>query len=162
MFDFVPLEHYKTIYYGLMLTFCLLTGVLYISSSGCNKLLQQNSGTLPCLYAIIIVLYLGLRPVSGRYFVDMAMYNHLWNIIDLNQNISFFDLRTEWFFRWLIILCKKLVHDSSFWFFIVEFFYVGGQLWACKKLLKENLWLALLFVFFSSPFFSYGTNGIRN
>lgn len=162
MFDFLPVEYYRLVYYIVMCSLCWITAFSYMSSNTCNKLLQKNSCIFPILFALLIAYYLGLRPVSGRYFVDMLMYNHYWNIVDVNTHISYFDWHKEWFFQFLVIYCKKMVRDAHFWFLVVELFYVGAQIWACKKLLFENVWLALLFVLFSSSFFSFGTNGIRN
>lgn len=162
MFDFIPVENYRFVYYAVMAILCWITAITYMSSNTCNKLLQQNSSFFPVLFAMLIAVYLGSRPVSGRYFVDMIMYNHYWNIVDVNTPIKYFDWHSEWFFQFLVIYCKKMVHDAHFWFLVVDIIYVGSQIWACKKLLFENVWLALLFVLFSSSFFSFGTNGIRN
>lgn len=162
MFSFVPLHYYTLVYYVTMLTFSLLTGLYYLGQPGCKKLYEQNSGIFPALIALIITLYIGLRPVSGYYFADMAMYAYGYRVKSSDLEYVLFDLRVEWFFDMVMKTCKKLMLDVHTWFLVVEFFYVTCQLWACKKLLKENLWLPLLFVFFSAPFFSYGTNGIRN
>lgn len=162
MFDFIPAEYYKLTYYIVMCIMCVCTGFSYMSSKNCDKLLKQNVGYFSFCFALLITLYLGFRPLSGKYFVDMLMYNHTWKIIGTKAVIHFFDIREEWFFWYIMVLCKKAVNDSLFWFLIIDVFYVGCHVWACKKLLKENPWLAILFVCFSSPFFTYGTNGLRN
>ena len=64
-------------------------------------------------------------------------------------------------------LSNHTVHLSfsiplQFWLGIVDLIYIGCQFWACKKLLWENVWVSILFVFYSFQFFTYGTNGLRN
>lgn len=160
--EFIPVEYYKTFYHILMLILSIITGLTYTNSNGCTKLLQQNSGFYPLIFALLFTFFLGLRPVSGRFFADMGMYNHMWYVVNMDQDISYFDIRKEWFFRWFLIFCKRMVPDSHFWFLMCSIIYIGSQVWACKKLLKENLWLPVLLVFYSYQFFAYGTNGIRN
>jgi len=162
MFSFIALQYYRLTYYIVMAIFCFVTGLSYATSQGCTKLMQRNSSYFAIAWGIIIILYIGLRPLSGHYFVDMIMYNHLWNMFKVNEVIELFDFRSEWFFRLILSICKSTVPSATFWFLVIEVFYVGSQIWACKKLLFENVWMAMLFVCFSSPFFTYGTNGVRN
>ena len=150
-----------TVYYWTMFAICIFTGLFYYNSQGCKKLLNRYTIILPLLLTIIIIFYLGLRPSSWR-FGDMGMYRHKWNMTDAVLYDDYFNFRKEWFFEFVIRLCKILVSDVQFWFLIVELFYVGCQFWACKKLLWENVWMAIAFLFFSFQFCTYGTNGIRN
>ena len=162
MLDFIPIEYFSKIFFWTMFTICLITGLYYNDSKGCAKLLKSYSTLMPFLLTTILVLYIGLRPFSWA-FSDMMMYRHLWNITDPDYYEFEFGLRSEWFFRFILNLCKFLVPDDAhFWFLIVELFYIGCQFWACKKLLWENVWMSILFVFFAYQFYTFGTNGIRN
>ncbi len=161
MIELVPRDLYNPVFYWVMFSFCIITCFLYWSSQGCEKLLKKKSAVFPFLYAVILIIYIGLRPSSWR-FGDMGMYRHLWNVIDISSFDNFFDFNSEWFFIFVLKICKILVPNVQFWFLFVELIYIGCQFWACKKLLWENVWLAILFVFFSYSFYSYGTNGIRN
>lgn len=161
MIELVPVRYYGTIFYWVMFAFCLLTGLYFSDSKDCRKLLRQYSFVLPLFFSIILILYIGLRP-SSWIFGDMGMYRHRWTIIDDISSDGLFNYQTEWFFDFVMVTCKKIVPNVQFWFLIIELFYIGSQLWACKKLLWENTWLAIMFVFFSYQFYTYGTNGIRN
>jgi hypothetical protein len=160
-FDFVPIEYYSKIFFWTMFVVCLLTGLSYNDSQGCTKLLKSYSFLPPFLFASLLIMYIGLRPFSWA-FSDMMMYRHLWTIIDADTYEIKFGFKEEWFFSLVLKFCKIYVDDAHFWFLIVELFYIGCQLWACKRLLWENVWMAILFVFFSYQFYTYGTNGIRN
>ncbi len=111
--------------------------------------------------SIVLIFYIGLRPVSWT-FSDMVLYRHLWNVTEVSSIDLFFDFNSEWFFSLVLKICKLLVPDVQFWFLVVELFYIGCQLWTCKRFLWENVWMAILFLFFSYQFYTYGTNGIRN
>ena len=161
MLDFVPIEYYKVILYATLFTICLFTSLYYQSGPGCDKLMRKGTIILPFLLAILLTLYIGLRE-SNWYFWDMMLYKHLWNVVDATTYEIQFDLRSEWFFMTIIVLCKIAVNDAQFFFFIAALIYVGCHFWVCKRLLWENVWLAVLFVFFSFQFYAYATNGIRN
>ena len=94
--------------------------------------------------------------------MDMMLYRHIWNISDPNSYVFLFDLKSEWFFSFVVATTKTLVPDVQFFFWTVAAIYAGCQFWACKRLLWENVWLAILFVLFSYQFFPFATNGIRN
>lgn len=162
MIELVPLDYYYRVFYWPMFIICCLTAFYYLSSTNCEKLLRQYSILLPIILAIILIVFIGLRPPSSKHFTDMYMYRHRWNILDTQYFVDYFSFKSEWFFDLVLLISKKLVADVQFWFFIIELFYIGCQFWACKKLLWENVWMAIMFVFFSYQFFSFGTNGIRN
>ncbi|MBR3027399.1 MAG: EpsG family protein [Bacteroidales bacterium] len=160
MIELVPLQYYVRVFYYSMFAICLLVGLYYQANPGCEKLLRRNSIFFPLLISIVLIFYMGLRPTSYK-FGDMPLYEHRWNMSDSIQ-VNLFDFRSEWFFDYLMLFCKALVPNAQFWFVVIDFIYIGCQFWACKKLLWENVWLAILFVFYSFQFFSYGTNGLRN
>ena len=162
MIDFVPLQYYTWVYYWLMACLCMATGIYYLTDYGCRKLLTQNSGVFAFILCAILTVYVGLRPISGRYFVDMKMYAHSYRYDLWGENLTLFDVRKEWFFAYVMKFCKISFNNVYVWFLVIDIFYFGCQLWACKKLLKENAWMAIMFVFFSYQFYTFGVNGLRN
>jgi len=161
MIQLVPLQYYNSVFFIGMFVICLLTSLYYYDSKYCEKLLKNYTLLLPLLFAIILIFYIGLRPPSWK-FADMMLYQHRWNIAGNEAIDGAINYNSEWFFDLVLTISKRLVPDVQFWFLIIELFYIGCQFWACKKLLWENVWLAILFVFFSYQFYSYGTNGLRN
>lgn len=162
MIEFISLEYYIPVYHTILVFFCLITGVTYIGSNDCSKLLRQNSSLIPFFVAIVLTLYVGLRPISAKFFGDMGLYAHSYRVSAVNSFSGFFDFQSEWFFEFIMKTSKSLIGDINIWFLIIEIFYFGCQFWACKRLLQENVWMAILFVFYSYQFFSFGTNGLRN
>ena len=161
MNELVPLQYYKSVYHWTFFVICLLTSLYYQSNPGCTKLLRKNSAFLPFLFTLVVIFYIGLRECSWM-FMDMMLYRHIWNISDPNSYVFLFDLKSEWFFSFVVATTKTLVPDVQFFFWTVAAIYAGCQFWACKRLLWENVWLAILFVLFSYQFFPFATNGIRN
>lgn len=161
MIELVPVKYYGPVFYWTMFAICFLTSSYYLDSKGCDKLLKQRSTLLPFLFTALLTIFIGLRP-SSYIFGDMGMYRHLWNMTNVSSIDFFFDFEREWFFELVLKTCKLLVRDVQFWFFIVCLFFIGCQFWACKKLLWENVWMAIMFLFFSYQLYPYATNGIRN
>lgn len=161
MNEIVPLQYYKLVYHWTIFAICILTSLYYQANPGCTKLLRKNSVIFPFLFAIILIIYIGLRECSWLFW-DMMLYRHLWTITDADSYSFFFSFRSEWFFSLVVAFSKKMVPDVQFFFLLVAIIYIGCQFWACKRLLWENVWLAILFVFFSYQFFPFATNGIRN
>ena len=161
MIELVDVQYYGRVFYGTMFAICMMTSLFYTESNSQKKLLKNYSIILPLLLSTLLIIFLGLRPCSWA-FGDMMMYNHRWNVIEASSNGINFDFNREWFFSYVLDVCKTFFTNSQFWFLVVEIFYIGCQFWACKRLLWENVWMAVLFVFFSYQFFTYGVNGIRN
>ncbi len=161
MIELAPVQYYSKIYYWTMFAICTLTSFYYMDSQGCKKLLKNYSLYLPILLGLLLIVYMGLRPINWA-FGDMVLYNHRWNIMGDSSLDSILDYNQEWFFDFIMIISKLFIPDAQFWFLIIAIFFIGCQYWACKKLLWENVWMAVLFVFFSYQFFPYGVNGLRN
>ncbi len=161
MIEIIPVQYYVRVFYVTLFVISLITGLYYSNSNTQKKLLTHYSIVLPFLLTILLTIFLGLRPASWT-FGDMMMYNHRWNVIEVSSNEVHYDFNKEWFFSYVLNTCKIFFSNGQYWFLVVEIFYIGCQFWSCKRLLWENVWMAIMFVFFSYQFFTFGTNGIRN
>lgn len=161
-FDFIPDTLYSTIY---TLTLCgmgFLMSIYYLSPSpsGINKVHQYNKNEiLALLLGFLVIFFIGFRPISG-VFVDMPMYAHVYNNI-YGEN-TLYDSRGEWVFYLIGITCKEFGLSDKMYFLILSFIYYGCIILACWRLMRRNLFLALIFCFTSFSCFSYGVNGLRN
>ena len=162
IFDFIPDTLYSTIY---TLTLCgmgFLMSIYYLSPSpsGINKVHQYNKNEiLALLLGFLVIFFIGFRPISG-VFVDMLMYDHVYNNI-YGEN-TLYDSRGEWVFYLIGTTCKELGLSDKMYFLILSFIYYGCMILACWRLMRRNLFLALIFCFTSFSCFSYGVNGLRN
>lgn len=152
---------YHPLFLTLIVAMCLIISNRYMSSTE-NQL--QDAGSpgmfLPLVLSLILIFWLGGRPISGFYFGDTSNYARMYRQFEI-ENISF-DKKREWVWELLIANCKSAGLSVSSFFTIVAAGYLLTVLWAVKRLLPTNPMLGMLFVLASLSFFTYGTNGIRN
>lgn len=158
LFDFVPYAIYTNLYMYLAQVLCLALGVAYFMSTDNRNLLTQHSQVPALLLAVLSILYIGLRP-DGPQFGDSYFYRHTYYNVELNSAI---DWSQEWLFALLTVTCRNFGLNHHIYFLIIEIGYVGCLYAACRKLLWENTWMAMLFCISAFSFFTYGVNGIRN
>lgn len=158
MFDFIPLQYYTTTFYTTMfiISLCLLVFTL-----GAN--IQDRSSRVTLNYIGFLsffglVLYMGLRPVSGVFFGDMITYSQTFNKIKSGIDIgSTKDVLFDNFMKF----CAQIMDEKSF-FTLVDFMYILPCLLFARKY-SGSFWFFTFFLFIASfSFWSYGTNGIRN
>ena len=157
MFHVIPLQYYSAVFYTLMFVLCLAYGIAYSSSNSCEKLLKQHSLVPVILLALVLILYVGMRPISW-FFADMRMYAHTYEHGDIALLIG----KSEWLFSALMIACRYIGMSAQEYFLLVAFLYIFLGYMACQKLLPENAMLAFLFFISAFSFWGYATNGIRN
>lgn len=158
MFDWIPLPIYTDIFYHLMLMVTLVVGhhALHYNIDDAKSVLSLNS--LGFFLMVIVVLYMGLRPVSGYYFGDMATYNRIY--LDY-QNGEPFRREGDVLFHRLMWLCSKFMSAKMFFLFLDIAYIVPMYLFS--KVHFRKYWFFALFMFFASfSFWAYGTNGLRN
>lgn len=158
MFSFISIRLYSAVFYWVIFLLSITTAIKYIISPDNRNLLRYQNQIGAMILFTILALYIGMRPISW-IFQDMLTYARGFEILGNMQHVKF---EGEWFFSLLMYICKQMQWPIEYFFLIVGVGYVGFQTLAGKKLLEENVWLALLFVFSAFSFWGFGTNGIRN
>lgn len=118
---------------------------------------SKNSFTL----LIILILFIGLRPVNEQYFVDMAAYSFMirrmysGRIFEFNWETDnkIFDNFTAWFGINQI--------DQRLFFISMAIIYWGCLYYGIKRLFPNNVRLAFLTYLAGFSTFSYAVNGIK-
>ncbi|KAA5825594.1 EpsG family protein [Algibacter amylolyticus] len=158
MFDFIPLPYYfdVLIYFCLFLVLAnLLHAYLLPLNDEKNLKFLRTSGLV---LLVLIILYLGLRPISGKYFGDMRTYSKYFiNYANGVQVTTDKDV----LFHYYMKLLSSIVNVNVF-FLITEALYVLPTYFISKKYFKEYWFYAFLMFVVSFSFYTYGTNGIRN
>lgn len=158
MFDWIPLPIYTSVYYQVLLAFVLFTLVqayAYEIQSNFNLKTIKIAGIL--LFAFVL-LYMGTRPISGKYFVDMATYNQIFlNYAKGNPITS----NKDWLFHRFMWTSAQLMSNKAF-FLMCTTIYVLPCYVIAKKWFKRYWYYAFLLLVASFSFWAYGTNGIRN
>lgn len=151
---------YLPVYLFVTLTMAFIMSFRYISSSGFELQIKKNNINASFFICLILVFWLGNRPVNGSLFGDMSTYNAWYNGM-VGGKIDFWG-EGEWVWSAILIICKNAGLNNHEFFTVVEAGYVLLALWAIKRFMPTNPMLGLLFMLTSLMFFSFGTNGIRN
>lgn len=159
MFDWIPLEIYADIYH-YSIAIILIIAIMYLLKFKITD--YQNLNTIQTLTIILLligVIYVGLRPVSGRYFGDMSTYNRKFLEI---QELGITALpNKDKFFYYFMYLCTKVMNNQSY-FVLMNFLYLFPMYIVSKANFKKGAFYMLLMLMASFSFFSAGVNGIRN
>lgn len=149
--DFISLASYTPIYYHALL---LIFFIVFIE-------LQRGlfkGYAIGGLIVVLITLYMGLRPVSGRYFADMATYAMYYERYATGMPIFG---KSDLLFHGFMKLCSYVISVHGF-FLLCATLYVIPLYLASKKWFKEYWFYGFLMLVGSFSFWAYGTNGIRN
>lgn len=158
MIDFVPLALYYRVYLYSALAIVLITffhtRILEIHD-------RKNIGYINFIGHILLlflIFYMGLRPVSGRYFTDMATYAILYENYAHGGPII---LKSDVVFHQFMKFCSLFLSTQNF-FLLCAILYIVPMYIVAKKLFKTYWFYAFLMLVISFQFWPYGVNGIRN
>ena len=139
---------------------CLFLYFNYSGSDNCNKLLQKNSMWPALLLSLLLMVFIGLRPLH-YIFGDMVNYAHGYRFDPINTTFAI-DLSKEWLWRFIRDMCRVAGVSMNVWFFIIAAMYIGCAFVGVRKLLGENCWMAMLFFLSAFSTYQFGVNGMRN
>lgn len=160
MDNIIPAIYYHGIFYTYILVLCLLESIrIYQYSTNALLVDKYQKRESAVLLSIFLILFIGTRPIDV-VFVDTityaAEYMHPYNL-EVDEK------RSEWIWVSFANCCKSLGLSVHVWFLLIAFCYIMPLLLACKHwFFRQNIYLAMLFVFSAFSFFSYGVNGLRN
>ncbi len=161
MFNLIPLEHYTSIYYYALLMIVLLM-FLYTQLTVFDSKYESNKIFIKILALTtfpFVFIYMGARPLSGRYFGDMSTYNQIFEALKSFGSTALPE--NDVFFYQYMLATSKVVESEGF-FLLTAFFYTLPLYIVSKKLFKKYWFYSFLLFVTSLSFWSYGTNGIRN
>lgn len=154
----VPLEYYGPLFYNLILV--IMIGV-WIQSNSTELTSESNLKSKQALGNVLLgflILYIGLRPTSGRYFIDMSVYARTFNYYKNGGDI-FVD--KDPVFEYFTKICSYFLSESLY-FLACAILFMMPLYWGCKKIFKEYWFYAFLITLGTFTFWGNATNGIRN
>ena len=160
MFSIGP-QYYSHIYIWLVAVLSIVVFSQYATypKSRLNSG-QQSSGVGAFFLMLFLVLFIGLRPLSGKYFVDMGGYRDVWFALgDPNYQITW-DTTNKIFDNLFYTLAGSGV-DIYVFFVLMAAIYFGCMAWACSSLFSKDKMAAFLVYLGAFSTFSYGTNGMK-
>lgn len=158
MFDWIPVELYTNIQYQFLLVtiFFVLINAMFFDVRDQNSISIFNYGGL--FFALLFVLYMGLRPISGRYFVDMATYAKYYQQL---QNGADVIIEKDYMFNYFMKFCSRIMNANSFFLVIAVLYNISSFLFS-KKYFGQYWFFAFVMFIGSFSYWAYGVNGMRN
>ena len=107
---------------------------------------------------LTIVVFIGSRPISGLYFVDMATYAQAFDMVGAGRSSPWggdpgFALFTQ--------ICANTMSVNGY-FLVCSVLYIAPVLIATRLMHSQWAFAVLLAFAGGFSFYSYGVNGIRN
>lgn len=158
----VEASEYSAIYYliVILLTIALTQRYAQLPDS---RLLCHNSefSIVGWSLALILAIFIGLRPMSGRYFVDMVNYRDHYYAIYYGRPFRFNWESTNYLFDNLFQGMASDMLDITAFFVIIALIYFLCIYKAMAKFFPMDSILAFVVYLGAFSTFSYSTNGIK-
>ncbi|MDO7171360.1 EpsG family protein [Mariniflexile sp. AS56] len=158
MIDFIPLEYYYDVYINFILFLVLCILVHTFTLTGYENRIHNLNKFLSLFLLVFLVIYLGFRPISGRFFTDMSTYALSFELYQAGNPLYMDgDLGFELF---TYALAKV---GSIHLFFVLSIILYILPLYIASKIWFPNYYLfAFIMLLASFSFYTYGVNGMRN
>lgn len=148
----IPLNLYTPFWHHALLLIVFLTAFTYRK--------EQRMGWFLFLTLVLYtIFYMGMRPISGRYFGDMATYAR--DFMAYKSSLRLPEPGSEWGFHYFKLITAQFMKVES-WILLCAAIYTSGNALAFARCHRHKAGVALLFGLASMFFWSFGTNGMRN
>lgn len=158
MIDFFPLKYYYVFYMytALFIVFFTMIHTWALRMDDTKNI--SFIKVIGFLLLFLLIFYIGLRPVSGKYFTDMRTYANNFNYYAFGG-----ELRTEkdLVFQLFMKFCATVLSLHTF-FLLCAILYIYPMYRISKTYFKKYWYYSFLLFVVSFSFWSYGVNGIRN
>lgn len=158
----ISAANYYTVYLIIVTIITCFVSYNYSGKRGlvkCSSKSKSSLGTF--LLALFMVMFIGFRPASGIYFVDMRNYIIHYHAL-YEDEIFAFDKNAENFlfdnyFAWI----GSMRLGTTFFFVTIAAIYFICTYIACKRMFPRDTLIAYLVFLAAFSTFSYGTNGVK-
>lgn len=153
---------FLSVHYILILILTVITASIIAAKDEPFYKGSQRNRNIQVFLSLILTLFLtffwGLRGHSG--FGDTGYY--IYSYENLYDDYITPTLNNEWLWNNISHFMKLAGVSSTSYLIIIEGLYIGSMLICCFRLMRNNVWVAMLFFIGSFSFIGYGVNGIRN
>lgn len=160
MIDFIPTADYTPFFHYSILILVLIAFWQCNTGIVLHKNIVSMNATWGTLFTTLLILYMGLRPISG-VFGDTINYASGFYAIQQSMKPFTWEWGTDWLFYNMHAWFAKYSDIHTF-FLLCAFIYVGSLWLAMQRIFKSYYYIPLLVIFSMFTFWSYGVNGIRN
>ncbi len=124
-----------------------------------NQIVAVNQ-ILGMVAAVIIILMMGMRPVSSVYG-DTVNYASGFERMVVHKELHHWTFGKEWLYDNITWLCAKY-GNIHIYFTIFSTIYVGALWLALRRIFSEYNFIPFVVVISMFTFWVYGVNGVRN
>ena len=157
----IDARYYLHIYTWLVALLSFFVFSQYSSYSESRLDRNENGFSLGVfLLTLFLVLFIGERPISGRYFVDMSMYRHMWNLYEGTNYRITWNTTNKVFDNLLNSMASSGANVYTFFVLIAAIYFIGIA-WACSSLFPRDKMAAFLVYLGAFSTYGFGTNGIK-
>jgi EpsG family len=156
--NLIPVKSYTAVFYYFLLVLVLLVQLQTSKSDILDKKNLNFLNSLGYFCLVIIVFYIGFRPLSGKYFGDMVQYTRDFLLyVDGGSIIGNRDVLFQYFMKF----CSGIM-SIDFFFLLCAFIFVYGHILVSKNFFKDYWFYSFLMFLVSLTFWGSSVNGIRN
>lgn len=155
--NFIPLPYYSSIFFQFLLIVIIFIYLNTYHSELTDSVGLKIRNGFGVFLVIVVILYLGLRPISF-WFGDMGIYNMKLENYAKGAPLKY---KQDVLFEFMMYFFAKYLSAKSF-FFTCAFLYVYLLYASAKKMFKDYWFYAFLLLIAAFTFWAYGSNGIRN
>lgn len=157
----IPAAYYQTIYLIIVTLMTLAVYSQYQSRNGLKEFKHTTTDVIGGALVVFMILFIGFRPVSSRYFGDMVNYASWYSVFYEGESFHFDrgaeNLLFDNLFAWW---GSENLGYTSFFVFIAAIYFGAAYLGIRKLFPNHRLTTYLVFLAAFSTF-SYATNGIK-
>lgn len=158
MFDWIPLENYTAIHYHVLLVIALLISFHAIIFDVNDEQSIDFFYALGYAVVVLLIFYMGSRPISGAYFGDTETYDKVYRMMQEGANVK---IEKDYVFNYFMKFCSGFMDIHTF-FLLLDLFYILPYFLFSRKYFGRY-WFFAMFLFIASfSFWTFGTNGLRN
>lgn len=158
MSTLIPIEYYTVTFHNVMLVVLIF---VFFNAYQLNIDNQQNlksKNILGLITVVFSVFYMGMRPISWKYFGDMSTYAAAFEKYALGEKVT---AEKDIYFEYFMMYCSKLMNVETF-FIVCSALYIVPMYIFSKIRFKEYWFYSFFVLIISASFWAYGVNGIRN
>lgn len=160
MIEFISPRDYRWIYYVCISLLIFYQMIQYAQHCDLNlnedAIMHRRKESI--VLTVILILFIGLRPVSG-IFIDMMNYKLMFDYIPISE--VFDTEQNNMLFNAIMVWYKLNNYDIVWFFFTIAVIYFVGILYGILKLFPKDSFYAFLIYLGALSTFDYGTNGIK-
>jgi len=159
MESLIAVEQYTPFFYNILL---VVTVFLFLNSYNTKlESVAASPNHIKYLWIVLfVIIYMGFRPISGKYFGDMRNYATYFEVYALGEPVNL-ENDKDWLFEYFMKFSSDIMTVESF-FVVCTVLYVVPLFVFVKKIFAEYWFYGFFMLVISMSFWAYGTNGIRN